>query len=288
MQNKNILVAGGTGVIGNYLMKKLSKNFRVKTFGSGEYDLRNKSSINLLLKKSKKFDVLIYLIGLAHKKRMKYDTYREVNFLCLKNLLETMEGENLVPSMIIFASTVSVYGEKLGIDHYNEKMKLNACSNYGKTKIEAENLLFNKYNDKSWLLRFAPVYSKDFTLNIDRRVKIKNNFFKIGDGLKQLSLCNIQNIHHVISHILNDKVPAGKYNVADKNPYTYCDLLENNNATKIYRIPVFFLRISYLIGVILKNAFLKENSIKLISSNTYSTKKINKYLNLPFSINDKN
>ena len=98
-------------------------------------------------------------------------------------------------------------------------------SPYAITKLKAEKFLKKKYYDKSWILRLAPVYSDGFSMNIDRRTKMKSFFYRVGNGNTKLSLCNIENINFVSKAITNDNVPSGTYIISDHSAYTYNDLL---------------------------------------------------------------
>ena len=62
------------------------------------------------------------------------------------------------------------------------------------TKLEAEQYLLDNFGTKSWILRFAPVYSSEFLLNINRRIRMGSRFYQVGDGSRKLSLCNIENL----------------------------------------------------------------------------------------------
>jgi len=161
---------------------------------------------------------------------------------------------------------------------------LSPNSPYAKTKILAEKYLTKYFKENSWILRFAPVYSNQFKLNIERRTKIKNRFYKVGDGTNKLSLLNIKNISYIIKEIIADKIPPDIYNLADTQIYDYDGLLKNRGASNVLSIPKFIPIFAYYIGKLTNNIFLLENSVKLISDNIYSTKKLQKYTQLPFTI----
>ena len=104
------------------------------------------------------------------------------------------KNNDKLPQKIIYASTISVYGERIDQEYYNEDLLPRPFSPYAKSKYKAENFLLKYYKNKTWILRLAPVYSKDFLLNINRRTKIGLLNYKVGYGNKKLSLCNIKNI----------------------------------------------------------------------------------------------
>ena len=85
------------------------------------------------------------------------------------------------------------------------------------------------FADKSWILRFAPIYSQDFLLNILRRTRIGKIPFVVGNGKRLLSLCNIENVSTVVEKIISGEIPKGIYNLSDSKNYTYSELLKWQN-----------------------------------------------------------
>ena len=72
----NVLLAGSSGNIGVFLSKKLDKNYHFTYLGNKNnndsrtvfVNLTEKNKIRKFIKNSKRFDALIFLVGLAHKK----------------------------------------------------------------------------------------------------------------------------------------------------------------------------------------------------------------------------
>jgi len=294
---QHILVAGSSGYIGFHLCSQLGEQSSVTSI---DYDdgRSEKDCINLDLTDINQvkdfayncthFDVLIFLVGLAHAKGKGKDLpeFKNINYQTLVNLISALKYNKKSPSKIIFASTISVYGERYNQNEYNESIEPNPFSPYAVTKLQAEQYLLDTWRDKSWILRFAPVYSSTFLLNINRRTKMGKLFYKIGNGTKKLSLCNIENIKAVVEGIIDGKVPPGLYNISDPKPYTYNDLLKHQGASGVFRIPALAIRLFYVLGKITKNIFLKENSVKLITDNIYSPEKIKFHIKLDATIND--
>ena len=291
-----ILLTASNGFIGSYLGAHLKNKFTVTSISKseqidkGDYisvDLSVLAGVRNFVDNSQKFDTLIFLVGLAHKKGkgQEIDEFRRINKQTLVNLLSALEEQKKLPNKIIFASTISVYGEKLHQNMYNEESNKNPFSPYALTKLEAEEFLLEHYGKHSWILRFAPVYAPDFQLNINRRTQSGNWFYKVGNGSKKLSLCNLENIGSVVEGILEDKVPAGIYNISDAKDYTYNDLLNYVNAKWVVRIPALLVKGFYYIGKMMNNIFLKENATKLISDNVFPSDKIRKYISLSGTLN---
>jgi nucleoside-diphosphate-sugar epimerase len=213
----SILLAGSNGFIGSFLYSRLHKDYSITAldYSKGsieEYffslDLTQESEVEAFADKSPKCDTLIFLVGLAHKKGkgQELDEFRRINKQTLINLFSKLDEKNKLPEKIIFASTISVYGEKMHQNIYNEDSAKEPFSPYAVTKLEAEAYLLNNFSNQSWILRFAPVYAPDFQLNINRRTKSGGRYYKVGDGKKKLSLCNLENIGIAVQGILEDKL----------------------------------------------------------------------------------
>ena len=297
LKQTRILLAGRAGFIGSFLYNRFNKDYSITALDYSKasieenffsLDLTQEADVKTFAEKSPKCDALIFLVGLAHKKGkgQEFDEFRRINKQTLVNLLSALEVQGKLPNKIIFASTISVYGEKMNQNIYNEDSEKNPFSPYAVTKLEAEEYLLKNYGVQSWVLRFAPVYSPDFQLNINRRTKAAGRYYKVRKGSKKLSLCNLENIGSAVQGILKDKVPAGIYNISDAKDYSYNDLLKYVNAKWIVRIPAFLVKGLYYIGKMMNNIFLKENATKLISDNTFPSDKIRQYISLPASLNE--
>jgi nucleoside-diphosphate-sugar epimerase len=292
-----ILIAGVNGNIGSELYRTFKKKFKIisTSFNHGniknkfiKLDLTDSYQVLNFTKGCNNIDVLIFLVGLAHSKGRKkeYIDFKKVNYDTLVNLLSSFKKNKNIPSQIIFASTISVYGEKLDQIIYKENLVGRPYSPYAITKLKAEKYLSTNFSDKSWILRFAPVYSSSFLLNIYRRTKIGFIPYRVGNGSNKLSLCNIKNINKAVEGIIEGKVPAGIYNISDSKDYTYDELNQFLTNNWLIRIPKFAVMALYKFGKFVDNAFIKENAIKLISDNIFSSEKIISHINLDATIND--
>ena len=298
ISNPSILIAGANGIIGRYLFESLSKNYTIfgisKTKNISEdlihhVDLTNKSEIRSFLQTELQIDVLIFLVGLAHSKGKKKDfkSFDSLNYETLENFLKILKEKNKLPKKIIFSSTISVYGESLMKEKYDETSETNPISPYAVTKLKSERYLLKNFINKTWILRFAPVYSPNFNLNIERRTKLGFIGYKVGNGEFKLSLCSIYNIEKTIKAILQNKIPPGVYNLSDNEEYSYNKLIAAEKISFVINIPLFLIKIFGFIGKLLGSIFLQENTIKLTSNNIYTSNKIQKYINLTSKLNSK-
>ena len=292
-----VLIVGSNGFIGSFLYKKLNSSYSCTGLDYGQkstvddyysVDLTQSSGVRNFAENTPICEIIIFLVGLAHKKgkRQELDEFRCINKQTLVNLLSALGKANKLPNKLIFASTISVYGEKMNQNIYNEESNKSPFSPYAVTKLETEEYLLNNYNTQSWILRFAPVYAPDFQLNINRRTRAAGSFYKVGNGGEKLSLCNLENIGSAVQGILENKVPAGVYNISDENEYSYNDLLKYVNAKWIIPIPMVIVKGLYYLGKMINNIFLKENATKLISDNIFPSGKIREYIDLPAVLTD--
>ena len=297
MINHDILIAGSSGFIGTQVTDYLqhqNADFLGLGLESSEkknykcIDLSDEFDVNSFVKNVQIFSVLIYLTGLAHSKGKgkDYEVFYKTNVKTLINLLESLKKFKKLPGKIIFASTISIYSERWKQTVYNEDLSPCPQTPYAKTKLEAEKYLVKYFGDITWILRFAPVYSDDFLININRRTKIKGYYYKTCNGEKKLSLCNIDNIKIAIERIIKDKLPAGIYNLSDPVTYRYNDLLSIFDAVRVIKIPSIFLKSLYIIGKILHNNFLVENCTKLCTDNIFPSEKIGEFVKLDSTINN--
>jgi len=284
-----ILIFGDSGNVGTYLMSFLKKNlFIVDGLSTKKCDLSNILDVESYLQSVPYYDTIIFLVGLAHKKGKKKDfkEFEKYNYQTLINILSVLESQNKIPKQIIFSSTISIYGEQYQRVFYKEDVLKEPKSPYAITKLMAEKYLLKNYPKISWILRFSPIYSKDFTLNIERRIKIKNIFFRIGCGNRLLSLCNLENIGILINGIVHNKIPSGYYNIADNKEYTFNDLIKNKKAKYVFYVPRILVYFIYRFGILTDNIFLKENSIKLLTDNVFPVDKIEEFMHLEYNLTE--
>ena len=292
-----LLIAGGNGHIGSYLSSCFKNDIDITSIdfttnrpqkNSYFLDLTMLEQVKYFVDQHEKFNALIFLVGLAHEKGKGADLpiFTEVNYQTLINLLSSLKSAGKMPEKIIFSSTISVYGERKSHDVYVEESTKNPVSPYAVTKLMAEKYLLTNFKDRAWIMRLSPVYSSSFMLNISRRTKYRERFYKVGNGTAKLSLCNLNNIVGVIDGIFKDSVPNGVYNISDPIDYCYDDLIKIMGGKEIIRIPRALVKLSYLVGKLSGNIFLKENSVKLLTDNTFSSDKIGAFVNLTATIKD--
>lgn len=168
---KNILVTGGAGYIGSHIVEELvKKNFLkiiiVDDLSTGHKRLINKkatfikANINKtqLIKKiilKNKIDTIIHLAAktIVTESEKKPKLYYKANVLGTSSLLDAAKNSSV--KNFLFSSTAAVYGSK--IRYVNEKSKTLPDSVYGKTKLQAEDLVKKNFKKNYIILRYFNV-----------------------------------------------------------------------------------------------------------------------------------
>jgi len=173
-----ILVTGGAGYIGSTLIPMLlEKGYQVrvldnllhrqlpllphfinKNFEFQKGDIRNKESLQEALRD---VDFIIHLAAIVGMPACRQDTKlaEEVNFKATQ-LLDQVRSKS---QPIIFASTESVYGTQK--EKCTEETSPNPISDYGVTKLKAEQHLLNAGNVLTY--RFATAFGLSPRLRLD-------------------------------------------------------------------------------------------------------------------------
>lgn len=296
-----ILITGVYGIVGSYLCEHLRNNNEIvgigrrKVFdGCNKYyscDITEKEQIEKVFDENKDIDIIIHCAALAHNKGndLSFDRFMNVNYEATKYLVD-LSNEYLNLKNFIFISTISVYGENLEKSIYRETDICEPRSPYAVAKKKSEDYIKEKCKANYSILRLSPVYSEKFTLNIDRRSKIKNIPYRVGNGKQKLSLCNIANIYEAINYITNNYEDEKEeiYNISDNEIYDFNDLLKFNNVgiKKIIFPRFLFKFLNEINKITLKKQFIHENTIKLITDNIYSSDKINEKVRMKHKMKD--
>lgn len=295
-----ILITGVYGTVGSYLCKELKNKHEVigigrrKNYdGCHKYyscDITDKVQVESILKDNSDLDIIIHCAALAHNKGndLSKERFMKVNFEATKYFVD-LSNKYLNLKNFIFISTISVYGERLDKDVYIETDDCEPRSPYAVAKKLSEEYIIKNCKCNYTMLRLAPVYSKDFTLNIERRSRIKGMPYVVGNGKQKLSLCNIKNIYEAVNYIVNnaEKEINEVYNISDSKVYEFNDLLKFIGVNNKIILPKFGFRILYIINITtIKKQFIHENSIKLISDNIYSSDKLNKKVKMKYEMKD--
>ncbi len=295
-----ILITGVYGTVGSYLCEELKVKHEIIGIGRRKNydrchkyyscDITDKKQLENIFRENSDLDIIIHCAALAHNKGndLSRERFMKVNYEATKYFVD-LSNEYLKLKNFIFISTISVYGERLEQDVYVETDICEPKSPYAVAKKLSEEYITENCKSNYTILRLAPVYSKNFTLNIERRSKIKGIPYVVGNGKQRLSLCNIRNIYEAANYIINNSETEVNeiYNISDSNIYEFNDLLKFIGANKKIVLPKFGFKVLHSINsATIKKQFIHENSIKLISDNIYSCEKINSKVNMKHKMKD--
>ncbi len=152
---RKILIAGAGSYIGTSFEKYISQHggeYKIDTIDMIDGSWREKSFCG--------YDAVYIVAGIAHIKETPGNAhlYYKVNRDLAVETAEKAKAEGV--GQVIYLSSMSVYGQSLGV--ITESSEPSPNSNYGKSKFEAEKLLFRLMDDKFKvaILRPPVVYGK--------------------------------------------------------------------------------------------------------------------------------
>jgi nucleoside-diphosphate-sugar epimerase len=224
----NCLLTGSNGFLGRVLESSLSNNAVIHTLSksSGEYNVNLETQTPIF---THEFDLVIHAAGKAHSfpKNIEYrDAFFSVNVQGTKNLLEGLENYK-IPKSFVFISTVAVYGVSEGY-LINEQSELNAIDPYGKSKIEAEELVLNwceTNNIVCTILRLPLLVGSNPPGNLGSMINgLKSGFyFNIAGGKARKSMVLAID---VAKYILKASEIGGIFNLTDGYHPSFFELSE--------------------------------------------------------------
>lgn len=264
------LITGATGFIGQHLVKNLVEQGRdirclVRKTSDAQYlkklgvelfygDLLNRDSLKNIVKG---VNIVHHLAGEVYSPRS--GNYFKINVEGTKNLVEACLPQNI--ERFIFLSSIQASGpnQAQGI-LLNEQSPCKPVTSYGKSKLEAEKVIYEKYKKRNFpavIIRAPMVYGpgslKCRSAALFQRIN-KGAFRLIGKKDHLISTCYIDNLIHGILLAEKNKKAIGKtYFIADRKPHTLLEI-SNTIAQELMvklpggRLPV---AVSYLITMIL-------------------------------------
>ncbi len=188
---------------------------------------------------------VLHLAALVHNNSadLSDEAFERINHTASRNLFRLCARAGV--GSVLFSSTIEVYGE-------NEQKTLNEdtpcapVSAYGRSKLRAEEALWQELPDacRRAALRFAPVYDRDFRLNLDKRFYVAGKraavLFRRGDYT--FHFCSVRNILSFLCAWFSKDAPGGVYVLSDRESISARDFLAMERRHGI-RVPT--LRVPY-------------------------------------------
>jgi len=254
--NKHITIIGGSGFIGTNLIKELS-NFDITNLDIKKSILYNHittySDVQFIesLTISKNTHTIV-LLAAEHKDNITpISRYYDVNVEGIRNVLKKMDDLGI--NNLIFTSSVAIYG--IGKKYPSETTLPDPFNHYGKSKLEAEQLIIDWYNKNPFnksvtIIRPTVVFGENNRGNVYNLLKQMNSgkFIMIGNGKNIKSMAYVGNLATFIKNrIISNEKCLQIFNYTDRPDISMIELLNLINKRLNLRTKKFF--IPYFIGL---------------------------------------
>ena len=288
---KYILI-GGSGFIGNHFFKKLNNDIVLNLDIDEGINQVNFTKCNILnpddlnkIDLSSYDDITVIHLAAVHFDFQKY--YYETNVRGTKNILNFISNNVQIKKYVFFSSVATYGNSEYGKDENSNQLPNN---DYGKSKLEAENLikLWHKKNQRLQVIivRPAVVFGEYNFGNVFNLInQINSGFFAIiGDGKNIKSIAYAGNLVDSVLFCLK-KIDKKQF------IYNYCDYPQQNinsqslmiskitNKGKPIKIPLWLTKI-VTIPVDLIEKFIGKD-LKINSM------RVKKFITPTFFISDK-
>lgn len=224
---KTLLFTGGTGFLGHNIRPLLEELYYVVTCGISPDDMVNANLAREVPVFDQHFDLVLHACGKAHvvpKTEAEKQAFYDVNYQGTVNLCTALEKVG-IPKVLVFISTVAVYGCEFG-EMITEEHSLEGDSPYAKSKIMAEEYLTEwcaKNGVVLGILRPSLLAGRNAPGNLGAMVSgIQKGFYlNIAGGKVKKSVLMADDIARLLP-LLAEK--GGVYNVCDSYQPTFGEL----------------------------------------------------------------
>ncbi len=277
-----ILITGATGFLGQVILNNLNL-LQVPSVSLGQ-SAENEIQCNLAneIPEIPEVDMVIHAAGKAHsipKTDEEKADFFKVNVQGTENLLAGLDNNSSLKKFV-FISSVAVYGITGGTE-IDENNPLNATDAYGKSKIEAEQLIINWCKAKNieyYILRLPLIAGANPPGNLGAMLKAlkKGFYFSIGKADVKKSIVLASDVAALIPK-LNGK--SGIYNLTDGYHPTFDELekelAKTLNIKNPLKIPQTMATLIAKIGDFMgsKSPINSQKLKKIQSTLTFSDKK---------------
>ena len=214
-----ILITGAGSYIGmcfeNYM----------KNFPDYQVDTLDMLQKNWAEKDFSSYDSIYHVAGIAHRKETEENAhlYYEVNRDLVLKVAEKAKKENV--KQFVFLSSMSVYGVEEGV--ITKDTPPAPKSNYGKSKIQAEELLEKLKSDsfKVAILRPPMVYGDGCKGNYQMLVKFAKMLPVFPDYENKRSMIHVDNLSAFVKNLMDEK-KDGLFFPQDENYVCTCKMVK--------------------------------------------------------------
>lgn len=238
---KSLILTGATGFVGSRFAALNAAKYEIKTI-----PWRQLSDPDLDLAG---VEIVVHMAALNHRMdKIPDEDYMRSNFELTKLLAERAAADGV--GHFVFLSTVKVYGER-NIDGkaYKEADACNPVDAYGKSKLDAENVLKSLATDsfRVSIIRCPLVYGYGVKGNMERLIKLAKSPFPLGfKGIdNRRTMVFVDNLIALLDKILEQQCP-GVFLAADDQPISTSDAMimirqALGRKSNIFRMPTILL-----------------------------------------------
>jgi nucleoside-diphosphate-sugar epimerase len=230
MKDKKVLIIGGSGFLGQEIMKPLLKE-EISFFYADLKPIKgmeenfihlNVLEVNNFKNLDKDFTAVINLTGqVSNPSNLCF----ELNTKGIHNIISYVKEHNI---NLIQVSTLSVYGSSKE-NETNEESKLNPETTYGSCKAFAEYLIQSELLKEQYtIIRLSNLYGdnqpKGILAYLLRSIKQKDDVFFNNDGTLKRYYLNVEDAANMIAQMSLQHM-AGIYNYLGKDKYSVKELI---------------------------------------------------------------
>lgn len=266
-----ILLTGASGFLGTIIRETL-QDHEIITLGRKNSTINADITLNTF--HIPLCDIVIHAAGKAHsipKNEIEENEFFNVNVNGTVNLLKSLEN-SLFPKFFVFISSVAVYGLIEGF-LVNENSPLSATDAYGRSKIEAEEIISKwctQNNVILTILRLPLIAGPKPLGNLNSMIKGINNgyYFDVAGGHSKKSIVLAKDVAKII---IKAAETGGIYNLTDGYHPSFSELAKliamQLGKKRPMSIPYWMANILALTGDFLGPSFpLNSNKLKKITS----------------------
>jgi nucleoside-diphosphate-sugar epimerase len=215
-----VLLTGSSGFIGQRYLSYNEKNYMIQTVSLQQTFIEAIDFANI--------KVIIHLAGIAHRmEQPSGQIYYDVNVEQTHRLAKKAKEEG-VPHFV-FASSVKVYGDEQNNTHLNEKSTTVPNDDYGKSKLQAEQILRGLENDafKVAIVRPPLVYGASVKGNMLKIMSLATKPYPLPlKGINnQRSMVFVDNLVALFNAITENQA-SGVFIAGDRKPLSTSQLFE--------------------------------------------------------------
>ncbi|WP_417440103.1 NAD-dependent epimerase/dehydratase family protein [Idiomarina abyssalis] len=239
-----LLITGGRGFVGRSLIDNLgSSGFEITSLVKPRKDSTSSSEVQLpetrivpdLLKSiersGKTLEAVIHCAGLAHgkMKNADYEDYKKANVELTEQIAEVAIKLNV--KKFVFFSTAGVYGRS-SESKLSEESALAPYDYYSRSKLEAENLLIQKFKNaglesKLVIIRPPLIVGPNPPGSLGKLIRLSSHRIPLpfGDADNKRTILSLDNLIDFIKFTLEHEKANGIFTLADDEILSTRDMI---------------------------------------------------------------